>query len=88
MFLEVGEDSMNRFIVLMNYLIYVKYIFCLSVIFEECLGLNFNDEVLVIGINVENEKISKIVIYSETFVFSFFIFRKSWCLFVNGKYLV
>lgn len=86
--LEVGEDSMNRSTVLMNHLIKVKYILCPPATSEECLGLNSNDEALVIGTNVENEKIRKIVTHSETSVSSSFISRKSWCLPVNGKYPV
>ena len=86
--LEVGEDSMNRSTVLMNHLIHVKYILCPPATSEECLGLNSNDEALVIGTNVENEKIRKIVTHSETSVSPSFISRKSWCLPVNGKYPV
>ena len=68
-----GEDSMNRSTGLMNHLINFKYILCPPATSEECLGLNSNNKALVIGTNVENEKIRKIVTHSETSVSPSFI---------------
>ena len=86
--LEVGEDSMNRSTILMNHLINVKYILCPPATSVESLGLNFINETLVNGRDVESEKIRKMLTHLETIMSPSFISRKSWCLPINGKYPV
>ena len=87
---EVGKDSMERSTVIINHLINVKCILHPPATSGESAASNSTDGIALTenGRNVENDKIRKILTYSETSVFPSFISRKSWCLPINGKYPV
>ena len=77
--LEVGKESMDRSIIVMNHLINVEYILRPQTTSEEATGnaSNSTDDIIQKGRNVENEKIRKIITHLETSVSPSFISRKS-----------